>query len=46
VGDVGSETDDAVIVRDLDMGVIEEVRATWQFFRDRRPDAYDGLVAP
>ena len=46
VGDVGSETDDEVIVRDLDMGVIEEVRATWQFFRDRRPDAYDGLVAP
>ena len=46
VGEVGSETDDEVIVRDLDMGVIEEVRATWQFFRDRRPDAYGPLVAP
>lgn len=46
VGEVGSETDDEVIVRDLDMDLIKEVRATWQFFRDRRPDAYGGLVAP
>jgi len=46
VGEVGSETDDEVIVRDLDMNKIAEVRATWQFFRDRRPDAYGPLVAP
>jgi N-carbamoylputrescine amidase len=46
VGEVGSETDDEIIVRDLDMGVIAEVRATWQFFRDRRPDTYDELVDP
>jgi beta-ureidopropionase len=26
--------------------MIDEVRATWQFFRDRRPDAYGPLVAP
>jgi len=24
--------------------MIEEVRRTWQFFRDRRPDAYGPLV--
>ena len=24
--------------------MIEEVRRTWQFFRDRRPDAYGDLV--
>ena len=34
------------IVRDLDLDKIEEVRQTWQFFRDRRPDAYDDLVRP
>ena len=28
---------------DLDM--IEEVRRTWQFFRDRRPETYGPLVA-
>ncbi len=46
VGDVASETDDEIVVRDLDMDVIAEVRATWQFFRDRRPDSYDELVDP
>jgi len=24
--------------------MIEEVRATWQFFRDRRPETYGKLV--
>jgi hypothetical protein len=24
--------------------MIEEVRRTWQFFRDRRPDSYDILT--
>jgi N-carbamoylputrescine amidase len=27
------------------MDKIREVRNTWQFFRDRRPDAYDAIVA-
>jgi hypothetical protein len=26
--------------------MIDQVRQTWQFFRDRRPDAYDDLVRP
>jgi N-carbamoylputrescine amidase len=46
VGDVGSPQDEELIVRDLDLDKIEEVRQTWQFFRDRRPDAYDDLVRP
>ncbi len=29
---------------DLDLDLIDEVRRTWQFFRDRRPDAYGPLV--
>ncbi|HEV2802998.1 MAG TPA: nitrilase-related carbon-nitrogen hydrolase [Pyrinomonadaceae bacterium] len=36
---------DALIVADLNLDVIREVRNTWQFFRDRRPDTYDNLVA-
>lgn len=39
----GSEHDDEVIVSDLDLSLIDEVRKTWQFYRDRRPDAYDEL---
>jgi beta-ureidopropionase len=37
---------DDVVVADLNLDAIEEVRAVWQFFRDRRPDAYGPLVAP
>ncbi len=42
----GPRDEDAVVVADLDLSQIDEVRATWQFFRDRRPDAYGALVAP
>ena len=33
-----------LIVRDLDMDKIKQVRDRWAFYRDRRPDAYDELV--
>jgi N-carbamoylputrescine amidase len=46
VGDVASDQDEEMIVRDLDMDVFAEVRALWQFYRDRRPDAYGPLVQP
>jgi beta-ureidopropionase len=42
---VGTRDQDELIVADLDMDKIREVRNTWQFFRDRRPDAYDAIVA-
>ncbi len=35
---------DAIIVADLDLDAIREVRNTWQFFRDRRPETYDEIV--
>ncbi len=35
---------DEVLTADLDLDQIKEVRQTWQFFRDRRPDAYGDLV--
>jgi beta-ureidopropionase len=37
---------DAVVVADLDLEMIDEVRSVWQFYRDRRPDAYGALVNP
>ena len=42
----GSRDKDEVVVADLDLDEIREVRATWQFFRDRRPETYGGMVAP
>jgi len=44
VGDAASDKEDEVIVRDLDLDLIEEVRQQWAFYRDRRPDAYGPLV--
>jgi len=40
----GSETEDELVVADLDLDLIREVRDTWQFFRDRRPETYDNIV--
>jgi beta-ureidopropionase len=40
-----SDKEDEVLVADLDLGVIEEVRTTWQFFRDRRPETYAEMGA-
>ncbi len=42
----GPRDKDALVVADLNLDMIEEVRAVWQFYRDRRPDAYGPLVAP
>ena len=44
VGDVGDTSKPELIVRDLDLGLIKTVRERWQFYRDRRPESYDGLV--
>jgi N-carbamoylputrescine amidase len=46
VGDVGDPYKPELIVRDLDMDKIKEVRDRWAFYRDRRPDAYQELVEP
>lgn len=40
-----SRDKDELVVADLNMDQIREVRNTWQFFRDRRPDAYEQIVA-
>ena len=38
IGDTASSTADAVLVRDLDLNQIDEIRRQWPFYRDRRPD--------
>lgn len=44
VGDVASDKAEELVVRDLDLDLIEEVRQQWAFYRDRRPEAYGPLV--
>ena len=39
-----SQTDDELVVADCDLDLIEEVRQTWQFYRDRRPETYGDMV--
>ncbi|ROO88802.1 N-carbamoylputrescine amidase [Actinocorallia herbida] len=46
VGEVGDGNEAELIVRDLDLGLLAEVRDRWAFYRDRRPDAYGDLTAP
>jgi beta-ureidopropionase len=46
VGDYGSDSGAELLVRDLDMDLLAEVRNRWAFYRDRRPDAYGDLTAP
>lgn len=37
---------DEVLVADLDLDTITEVRRVWPFYRDRRPETYGGLSTP
>jgi beta-ureidopropionase len=46
VGDVADGYKPELVVRDLDLDLIETVRNRWQFYRDRRPDQYGDLVEP
>jgi N-carbamoylputrescine amidase len=40
----GSADRDELVVADLDLSLIEEVRRVWHFYRDRRPESYGELV--
>ncbi len=39
-----SRDKDEVLTADLDLDMISEVRKSWQFYRDRRPEMYGDLV--
>lgn len=39
-----SEDRDELLVSDFDLDMIDDVRKTWQFFRDRRPETYGKIT--
>ncbi|MBU4310598.1 acyltransferase [bacterium] len=39
-----SEDKDEIVVADLNLDEIEEIRQAWQFYRDRRPETYGDLT--
>src|SRR4029434_5715240 len=41
---VGSEDKTELVVAEMDLDMIEEVRRVWQFYRDRRPETYSPTV--
>ncbi len=41
-----SDQTEELVLRELDLSQIAEVRNQWAFYRDRRPDQYGGLTAP
>jgi N-carbamoylputrescine amidase len=41
-----SDTQEQLIVCDLDFDLVREVRNTWQFYRDRRPEMYGEICDP
>jgi beta-ureidopropionase len=40
----GSEDKTELVVAQMDLDMIEEVRRVWQFYRDRRPDSYGAMA--
>jgi N-carbamoylputrescine amidase len=40
----GKRDADDIVVADLDLEMIRDVRNTWQFFRDRRPESYGAIT--
>jgi beta-ureidopropionase len=44
VGEPADPYEPELVVRDLDMDLLAEVRNRWAFYRDRRPEAYDDLT--
>jgi beta-ureidopropionase len=43
---IAKRDEDALVTSEIDLDKIREVRNTWPFYRDRRPDTYNGLVKP
>ncbi len=41
-----SRDKDEIVVADIDLDMIREVRNVWQFYRDRRPETYEAITAP
>ena len=41
---IGSRDREELVVADLDLSLIQQVRNTWQFYRDRRPETYGAIT--
>ncbi|MFL5329508.1 MAG: nitrilase-related carbon-nitrogen hydrolase [Gemmataceae bacterium] len=41
---VGKRDADDIVIADMNLDMIRDVRNTWQFFRDRRPETYGALT--
>jgi beta-ureidopropionase len=46
IGDIASQGEDELVVRDLDLSELTTARNDWQFYRDRRPESYEKITAP
>jgi len=44
--ELGSNEKEELMVRDLDLDMVKEMRDDWQFYRDRRPDSYARIAQP
>jgi len=44
VAESSKRDQDDIVVADLDLDRIREIRNTWQFYRDRRPETYESLT--
>ena len=42
----GSRRQEELLVRDLDLDMVRQMRDDWQFYRDRRPDSYTAIARP
>lgn len=42
---MGSRDKNEIVLGEMDKKLIREVRDTWQFFRDRRPETYDDMTS-
>jgi len=40
----GSEDNDELVTAEIDFDKIDTVRASWQFYRDRRPETYEDMI--
>ncbi len=41
---IASRDQDELLIAEFDLDMIDEVRSTWQFFRDRRPETYGKII--
>ncbi len=44
VEEPASDHEEELVIRDLDLAMVDEIRALWAFYRDRRPDMYGPLT--